>query len=234
MLARRFVLCEALRTGNTMLARQTSQTRHRAIPVWKRIFDVVVASIALIATIPFMLVIAFCIRAKMGSPVLFRQRRPGLAGRPFTIYKFRTMRIADTCDTVGDERRITRLGAFLRRTSLDELPELWNVLRGEMSIVGPRPLLLDYLDLYSPEQRRRHKVLPGLTGWAQVNGRNAVSWEERLAMDTWYVDHRSFWLDVRIVLLTGIQVLKREGIDYAHHVTMPRFVGSVRSSSSEQ
>ena len=122
MLARRFVLCEALRTGNTMLARQTSQTRHTAIPVWKRIFDVVAASIALIATIPFMLVIAFCIRAKMGSPVLFRQRRPGLAGRPFTIYKFRTMRIADTCDTVGDERRITRLGAFLRRTTLDELP----------------------------------------------------------------------------------------------------------------
>lgn len=164
----------------------------------------------------------------MGSGVLFRQERPGLGGAPFYLIKFRTMHHATDTDgsLLRDGERLTRLGGFLRSTSLDELPELWNVLKGEMSLVGPRPLLMEYLPLYSAEQARRHEVLPGITGWAQVNGRNAISWEEKFALDVWYVDNRSFGLDLKILLLTALKVLKREGISAAGESTMPRFTGS--------
>jgi lipopolysaccharide/colanic/teichoic acid biosynthesis glycosyltransferase len=167
------------------------------------------------------------IRRQMGSPVFFRQTRPGLHGRPFEMIKFRTMR--DAVDAQGrplpDAERLTRLGRFLRSSSLDELPELWNVLRGEMSLVGPRPLLMEYLPLYSPEQARRHELRPGVTGWAQVNGRNAISWEEKFALDVWYVDNRSLWLDLEIIWLTIRKVIKRDGISAAGEATMPKFTG---------
>jgi len=164
----------------------------------------------------------------MGSPVLFRQVRPGLHRKPFVMYKFRTMR--DLRDTEGrllpDEMRLTRVGHILRATSLDELPELFNVLKGEMSLVGPRPLLMEYLELYTPEQARRHEVKPGITGWAQVNGRNAITWEEKFKLDVWYVDNWSLGLDLKILALTLIKVLKREGISADGHATMPEFRGS--------
>ena len=170
----------------------------------------------------------------MGSPVLFKQVRPGLRGRPFMMYKFRTM--TDERDIQGrllpDEQRLTKLGRFLRSTSLDELPELFNVLKGDMSLVGPRPLLMEYLPLYTPEQARRHEVRPGITGWAQVNGRNAISWEEKFRYDVWYVDNWSFWLDIKILWMTIVSVLKREGISAQGHVTMPPFTGS-RSGPSK-
>lgn len=169
-----------------------------------------------------MLLIAVCVRLVDSKPVLFRQQRPGIGGRRFTLYKFRTMRPGDG----PDEGRITQFGAFLRRTSLDELPELWNVLCGDMNLVGPRPLLMQYLDRYSPEQRRRHEVLPGITGWAQVNGRNAVCWEDRLRMDVWYVDHQSFWLDLKILFLTLMRVFQKKDINQPGHATMPEFKGS--------
>lgn len=172
---------------------------------------------------PVMFLVALLIRATIGSPVLFRQLRPGFRGRPFVLYKFRTMRLQDDSGSSTDEQRISRVGGFLRKTSLDELPELWNVLKGEMSLAGPRPLLMQYLDRYSPEQRRRHEVLPGITGWAQVNGRNAVEWEQRLAMDVWYVDHHTLWLDLKILALTVIRVLGRQGISRPGHATMPEF-----------
>jgi sugar transferase EpsL len=197
--------------------------RTSAVPVWKRSFDAFVASIALIVTSPLLLILAVCVKLTLGKPVLFRQQRPGIDGRPFTIYKFRTMRGGNY--VTRDEQRIPPFGAFLRRTSLDEFPELWNVLRGEMTLVGPRPLLLQYVDRYTPEQRRRQDVLPGITGWAQIHGRNEISWEERFALDGWYVDHRSFWLDLRILFLTITKVLKREGIAHSQHVTMPEFMG---------
>jgi sugar transferase EpsL len=165
---------------------------------------------------------------KLGSPVLFRQQRPGQHGRPFTIYKFRTM--SDVRDGQGnllpDAGRLTPFGRFLRRTSLDELPELFNVLKGEMSLVGPRPLLTEYLDRYTLEQARRHEVRPGITGWAQVNGRNALTWEQKFALDVWYVDHLSFWLDLKILALTGWKVLRCEGISQTGHATMEEFFGS--------
>jgi lipopolysaccharide/colanic/teichoic acid biosynthesis glycosyltransferase len=197
--------------------------RTSAVPFWKRSFDIVVASITLVLTSPLLLILAVCVRLTLGKPVLFRQHRPGIDDRPFTIYKFRTMHAGD-CAT-PDEQRISPFGALLRRTSLDELPELWNVLRGEMSLVGPRPLLMQYLDRYTPDQRRRQEVLPGITGWAQIHGRNAISWEERFALDVWYVDHRSLWLDLQILLLTIAKVLKREGIAHSQQVTMPEFRG---------
>jgi lipopolysaccharide/colanic/teichoic acid biosynthesis glycosyltransferase len=177
---------------------------------------------------PLMLVIALAIRLTMGSPVLFRQLRPGLRGEAFELVKFRTMRRLVTADVVPaeDAQRLTRLGRFLRASSLDELPELWNVLRGEMSLVGPRPLLMRYLPLYTPEQARRHDVRPGLTGWAQVNGRNALSWEEKFALDLWYVDNRSLLLDLRILLLTVWRVLRPSGIAAEGSATMPEFTGS--------
>ncbi len=176
---------------------------------------------------PLLIVIGIAIRVKLGSPVFFVQERPGLAGYPFTLYKFRTM--TDAKDSEGrllsDVVRLTRFGFFLRRTSLDELPQLFNVLRGDISLVGPRPLLMDYLSRYTPEQARRHEVKPGITGWAQVNGRNAISWEEKFKLDVWYVDNRSFWLDIKILWLTVSKVIKSEGISQRGHVTTEKFLG---------
>jgi len=193
----------------------------------KRSIDVLVACLALLLLGLPMLLLARMVRTRLGSPVLFRQVRPGLHGRPFMMIKFRTMTDARGPDgeLLPDAQRLTAFGRFLRASSLDELPELWNVLRGEMSLVGPRPLLMEYLPLYSPEQARRHEVRPGITGWAQVNGRNAVSWEERFRLDVWYVDHRSLWLDLRILWLTVRKVLVREGISAQGEATMPRFTG---------
>jgi lipopolysaccharide/colanic/teichoic acid biosynthesis glycosyltransferase len=168
------------------------------------------------------------VRRKLGSPVFFRQTRPGLHGRPFEMVKFRTMTDArgDDGNLLSDAERLTAFGRFLRASSLDELPELWNVLKGDMSLVGPRPLLMEYLPLYSPEQARRHEVRPGITGWAQVNGRNALSWDDKFKLDVWYVDHRSLWLDVKILWLTVKKVLVREGISAAGEATMSKFTGS--------
>jgi lipopolysaccharide/colanic/teichoic acid biosynthesis glycosyltransferase len=194
----------------------------------KRAFDVVVASVALVVLSPVLLVVAVLIRRKLGSPVFFSQVRPGRGGRPFRMVKFRTMR--DAIDRDGqplpDAARLTAFGAKLRATSLDELPELWNVVRGDMSLVGPRPLLMQYLPLYSAEQARRHAVRPGVTGWAQVNGRNAISWSQKFALDVWYVDNRSFALDLRILWLTVRKVLVRDGISADGEATMPPFSGA--------
>jgi len=194
----------------------------------KRLLDILIAGPALLVALPALAVLALLIRVNMGGPVLFRQTRPGLHGRPFAMVKFRTMRNAVDKDGVplADAERITRLGHILRATSLDELPELWNVLKGEMSLVGPRPLLIEYLPLYTPDQARRHDVRPGLTGWAQVNGRNALGWEERFALDTWYVDHLSLRLDLRIILMTIAKVLRRDGISADGEATMSRFQGT--------
>lgn len=193
----------------------------------KSLLDLTLAGIALVLFSPLLTAIALFVRIKLGSPVLFRQQRPGLHGKPFTLLKFRTMNDARDPDgnLLPDEQRLTPFGQFLRRTSLDELPELFNVLRGEVSLVGPRPLLMRYLDRYTPEQMRRHEVKPGITGWAQVNGRNALSWEEKFALDVWYVDHLSFWLDLKIILLTIWKVLRREGISQDGFATMPEFMG---------
>lgn len=181
----------------------------------------------LIVASPLLVGVVLCVRFWLGSPVLFRQERPGLAGKPFVMIKFRTMTDARGPDgtPLSDGERITRFGHFLRATSIDELPELWNVLKGDMSLVGPRPLLMEYLPLYSPEQRRRHEVRPGVTGWAQVCGRNSLTWDEKFAADVWYVDNRSFGLDLRILWLTAKTVLRREGISAANDATMPRFTG---------
>lgn len=194
----------------------------------KRLFDLIVGAILLIVTAPLIAILALLIRWRLGRPVLFRQQRPGLYGRPFTIYKFRTMTDARDRDgnLLPDAERLTPFSRFLRSTSLDELPELWNVLRGDMSLVGPRPLLMQYLSRYTPEQARRHNVKPGLTGWAQVNGRNAISWEQRFALDVWYVDHLSFWLDIKILLLTLVAVVTRRGISQPGHATIEEFMGS--------
>jgi sugar transferase EpsL len=194
----------------------------------KRLLDLVVTAVALILLSPLLAAIALLVRLKLGSPVLFRQQRPGLGGKPFTILKFRSMN--DARDSGGrplpDWQRVTGFGQLLRRTSLDELPELINVLRGEMSLVGPRPLLTDYLDRYSPEQSRRHDALPGITGLAQVKGRNNLSWEEKFNLDTWYVDHRSLLLDLKILFMTVSAVLSAEGVSAAHHFSSPEFKGS--------
>jgi len=181
----------------------------------------------LILLFPLLAIISFKIRQNLGQPILFKQLRPGLAGRPFQMFKFRTMK--ESCDSNGkllpDEARLTNFGRFLRSTSLDELPELWNVLKGEMSLVGPRPLLMDYLPLYSPQQARRHEVKPGITGWAQVNGRNTLSWEEKFNLDVWYVDNQSFLIDCKILWQTFLKVLKREGINTTSDAMMPAFKG---------
>lgn len=194
----------------------------------KRIFDVLVSVAALMMLLPVIGVVALLIHRKLGSPVLFRQIRPGKNGKPFQMVKFRTMR--DALDAQGnplpDFERMTTFGQFLRSSSLDELPGLWNVLKGEMSLVGPRPLLMEYLPLYSKEQYRRHDVRPGVTGWAQVNGRNAISWEEKFKLDVWYVDNRSLCLDLKILFLTIKKVLVRDGISGEGEVTMSRFTGS--------
>lgn len=193
----------------------------------KRLFDIGVALLALALLAPIMATVALLVRWRLGSPVLFRQTRPGRHGRPFEMVKFRTMRDAFDRDgtPLPDAARLTTLGKRLRATSLDELPELWNVLKGDMSLVGPRPLLMEYLPLYTPRQARRHEVRPGVTGWAQVNGRNALSWEQKFELDVWYVDNRSLWLDLRILLLTVRKVLVREGIAHDGDVAMPRFRG---------
>lgn len=193
----------------------------------KRSMDLLAAGMALLMLGLPLLVLACVVRVKLGSPVLFCQTRPGLHGLPFMMVKFRTMTCERDADgeLLPDARRLTAFGRFLRATSLDELPELWNVLRGEMSLVGPRPLLMEYLPLYTREQARRHEVRPGITGWAQVNGRNTVSWDERFRMDVWYVDNRSLWLDLRILWLTVRKVIKREGINARGEATMPEFTG---------
>ncbi|HTV71964.1 MAG TPA: sugar transferase [Rhizobiaceae bacterium] len=194
----------------------------------KRGFDIVVSALALVLLSPVFLAIALLVRAKLGSPVLFRQTRPGLSGKPFLLMKFRTMKNASDASgrPLPDADRLTGFGRFLRSTSLDELPELVNVLKGEMSLVGPRPLLMEYLPLYSAEQARRHEVRPGVTGWAQVNGRNAISWEEKFRLDVWYVDNRSFALDAKILAMTVGRLLTRSGISAEGEATMPRFTGS--------
>lgn len=205
-----------------------------SIPASKRIFDIFFAVLVLILLSPVFVMIALLVWWFHGWPVLFQQTRPGYRGQLFKIHKFRTM--TNARDTAGnllpDEQRLTRLGRFLRSTSLDELPEFINVLRGEMSVVGPRPLLVQYLERYTPEQARRHDVLPGITGWAQVNGRNAISWEDRFRLDVWYVDHRSLWLDLKIILLTLWKAVKREGISQPGHATMEEFMGSPGDSDA--
>ena len=194
----------------------------------KRAFDLVVSLLLIVLLWPVMLAVAAAVRIGLGSPILFRQLRPGLHGEPFELIKFRTMRIDPKAGTgIGsDAQRLTRLGRFLRAASLDELPELWNVVRGDMSLVGPRPLLMQYLPRYTPEQSRRHLVRPGVTGWAQVNGRNALSWEEKFALDIWYVDNRSFALDMKILLMTAWHVVRPHGISAQGAPTMPEFMGS--------
>lgn len=200
----------------------------------KRAFDIVVIILSAPVLVIVLLVLAVLVRARLGSPVFFTQVRPGLHGKPFRLIKFRTM--TDACDAGGtllsDADRLTAFGRFLRASSLDELPEVMNVLAGEMSLVGPRPLLMDYLPLYTPEQARRHDVAPGITGWTQVNGRNALSWEEKFALDTWYVDNRSLALDLEILWRTVGRVLRRDGISAAGDATMPRFEGSKADKTS--
>jgi sugar transferase EpsL len=193
----------------------------------KRSIDVLGSALGLVAIAPVWVAVAVAVRFTMGSPVLFRQVRSGLREMPFVLYKFRTMRDSKGPDgaLLSDAERLTRLGAFLRSTSLDELPQLWNVLRGDMSLVGPRPLLPEYLSLYTPEQARRHEVKPGITGWNAVNGRNSMTWGEQFEMDVWYVDHQSFLLDFKILLLTVVKVLKRDGVTQVGHVTRERFQG---------
>jgi sugar transferase EpsL len=196
--------------------------------IGKRLFDLAVCVSALIFLSPVLLVVVLLVRYKLGSPALFRQQRPGLGGQPFWLLKFRTM--TDARDAKGvslpDSERLTAFGRFLRSSSLDELPELFNVLKGDMSLVGPRPLLMQYMKRYTPEQARRHEVKPGITGWAQVNGRNAITWEEKFKLDIWYVDNRSQWLDIKIIFLTIWKIFKREGISQPGQATMEEFRGS--------
>jgi lipopolysaccharide/colanic/teichoic acid biosynthesis glycosyltransferase len=194
----------------------------------KRAFDVMSALTGLFLLAPIMLVLALFIHIHLGSPLLFIQKRPGLQGKPFRLIKFRTMRDATNArgKLLPDEQRLTAFGQFLRSTSLDELPELWNVLKGDMSLVGPRPLLMEYLPLYSPAQARRHDVRPGITGWAQINGRNTLSWDEKFSLDVWYVDNRSLWLDLKILFLTFKKVIARQGISADGQATIEKFTGS--------
>lgn len=199
-----------------------------SLPLSKRILDLLLTIPAILLLSPLFLVITIIVDVKFGTPIIFRQKRPGYKGKPFWVYKFRTMTNAtDTQDhLLPDGQRIPRLGQFLRSSSLDELPELFNVLRGEMSLVGPRPLLMQYLERYSPEQARRHEMLPGITGWAQINGRNAISWEEKFNLDVWYVDHWSLWLDLKILMLTMGKVFHREGINQPGQATAEEFMGN--------
>lgn len=194
----------------------------------KRFLDITASGAALICLSPILAVTAYKVKKNLGSPVLFKQTRPGLNGEPFEMVKFRTMLDAydDEGNPLPNEQRHTKFGNFLRSTSLDELPELWNVFKGDMSLVGPRPLLIDYLPLYNEDQARRHNVRPGITGWAQVNGRNAISWEEKFELDTWYVDHQSLLLDLKIIFLTLKKVVVKEGVNASENVTMTRFTGN--------
>ncbi len=200
----------------------------------KRLFDITLSFIGLLVLSPVILAVFFLIRKKLGTPVFFKQLRPGLNGKSFEMIKFRTMR--DALDSDGnplpDSERMTSFGSFLRASSLDELPELWNVLKGDMSLVGPRPLLMQYLPLYTNEQKRRHDVRPGVTGWAQINGRNSLSWEEKFKLDVWYVDNRTLWLDIRILFLTVKKVLIKEGISQENNATMEAFTGSIDHHNS--
>ena len=200
----------------------------RGLPVSKRIFDLIAVILGLIVLSPFILLTALLVGIFLGTPVLFRQKRPGYKGTPFFLYKFRTMTNASDPDgnLLSDAQRLTRLGRVLRALSLDEWPELINILRGEMSLVGPRPLLMEYLERYSPTQMRRHDVYPGLTGWAQVNGRNAITWQDKFKFDVWYVDNWSFWLDIKILLMTLWKVFKREGISQPGQATAEYFMGN--------
>ena len=205
------------------------------VPIRKRIFDLALVIPGLLIISPILGLTALLVGLRLGRPILFRQVRPGLQGRPFQVYKFRTMR--EEYDKTGvllpDDQRLTKLGWFLRSLSLDELPELFNVIRGEMSLVGPRPLLVQYLDRYSPEQARRHEVLPGITGWAQVNGRNAIAWEDKFRHDVWYVDHWSLWLDVKTLFLTAWVVLRREGILQPGNATVKEFMGTESDKTTQ-
>lgn len=200
----------------------------------KRPFDIGISLLVLPMLLPILLLLTALVWWRLGSPVFFRQMRPGLNGIPFEMVKFRTLRIAVglSGEPLSDEMRMTQFGRFLRATSLDELPELWNVLVGDMSLVGPRPLLMQYLPLYSPEQARRHEVRPGITGWAQVNGRNAIGWEEKFKLDVWYVENSSFWLDIKILWLTLKRVITRDGISAVGEVTVPRFTGTTSEHRS--
>lgn len=199
------------------------------MPFSKRLFDLAVTILGLIIILPLMLIVSFFVWVFLGTPILFRQPRPGYKGKPFITYKFRTMtnRTGPDGNLLPDFQRLTSFGRFLRSTSMDDLPQVFNVLRGEMSLVGPRPLLMQYLARYSPEQMRRHDVVPGITGWAQINGRNALDWDEKFRLDVWYVDHWSFWLDLKILLLTPWKVFKREGISQPGHVTSEEFKGTL-------
>jgi sugar transferase EpsL len=211
------------------------ETTPHPIPLSKRIFDLALTIPGLIAISPLLLVVALWVRITHGKPVIFCQPRPGYGGKPFQIYKFRTMTEArdHQGNLLSDTQRLTRLGLFLRASSIDELPELFNILRGEMSLVGPRPLLEQYLERYTPEQARRHHVLPGITGWAQINGRNALTWEDKFRLDVWYVDHWSLGLDIKILLLTFWKVLRREGISQPGHATAEEFRGNSASDLKE-
>lgn len=204
-------------------------------PVSKRFFDLALTIPGLILLSPFLLLISLLVSYYHGRPILFKQQRPGLMGRPFTIYKYRTMTDARNTDgqLLPDDQRLTKFGRFLRSTSLDELPELFNVVRGQMSLVGPRPLLMQYLERYSPEQARRHNVLPGITGWAQINGRNAITWEDKFKLDVWYVDHWSIGLDFKILLITLYKAITREGINQPGHVTAEEFMGYQSNSEGQ-
>ena len=200
-----------------------------------RVIDMIMSGLGLIILSPLLVIIFMLILIQMGRPVLFKQMRPGLNGKPFYMYKFRTMTNEkdEQGNPLSDEQRLTRLGRFLRSTSLDELPELFNVLKGDMSLVGPRPLLMQYLERYTPEQARRHEVKPGITGWAQVNGRNAITWEEKFALDVLYVDNWSLWLDIQILAMTVVKVFKREGISAKGEATMPEFMGNEHNEYDE-
>jgi len=194
----------------------------------KRGFDIVVSLSGLLLLSPLLILVGLAVRLSLGSPVFFRQQRPGLNAKPFSLCKFRTMQDRSDCEgnLLPDEDRLSPFGGFLRKTSLDELPELFNVLKGDMSLVGPRPLLMEYLDRYTPEQARRHEAKPGITGWAQVNGRNAISWEKKFELDVWYVDNQSLFLDLKILWMTVLLALKREGISQEGHATTPKFLGT--------
>ena len=205
------------------------------IALLKRLLDIVVASALLLVLAPLLIVVALIVRLALGRPVFLRQRRPGLRGAPFELLKFRTMSNAvdDRGKLLPDEQRLSSVGRLLRQMSLDELPELIDVIKGDMSLVGPRPLLMQYLDRYTPAQSRRHEVRPGITGWAQVKGRNSLSWEDRFALDVWYVDHRSLWLDLKILAMTALRVVNRDGINAPGEATMSEFFGAQKSSASE-
>lgn len=214
----------------------TLSRSHLVAIMFKRLIDIVASAAVLLLLSPVIAIVAWQISYRLGSPVLFRQARPGVNGKPFEMVKFRTMR--DALDAAGnplpDSERMTPFGSFLRSSSLDELPELWNVLKGDMSLVGPRPLLMEYLPLYNEEQYRRHDVRPGVTGWAQINGRNALTWDEKFKLDVWYVDNRSLWLDLKIIFLTVKKVIARDGINAPGEVTMTRFEGSAQGGKDER